>query len=167
MHILHSSNDKIFTCYSYISSAKVWSYLASYFIQHGWDQVKVWILKVKISHSKCISTQFLLLSEINLSPEFWLKPEKSHQNSGNGWLFSLAKVNITNFQRPLLNCQFITDFKGLENGRSWSPNFSKTFQDCKNPALITLPRGLMCCLVLSWKAMNRGDIVRYSPTKMQ
>ena len=38
----------------------------------GWDQVKVWILEGSKSHSKCIWTLFLLLSERNLDPEIRL-----------------------------------------------------------------------------------------------
>ena len=39
------------------------------------DQVKVWTLKGKNSHSKCISKPFLLLSEKYPKPEIWLQPK--------------------------------------------------------------------------------------------
>ena len=45
---------------------------------HGWDQVKVWILKGENSHWKCISKLFSLLSERYLNPEKQLQPEKLH-----------------------------------------------------------------------------------------
>ena len=46
------------------------------YLTHGWDQVKVWTLKGKNSHSNCISKPFLLLSERYL--KVWPSSEKSH-----------------------------------------------------------------------------------------
>ena len=55
----------------------------SIILQHGWDRVKVWILKGAKSHWKCIWTPILQLSEGNLNPRIWLKLEKSHPCRGN------------------------------------------------------------------------------------
>ena len=58
-----------------------------------------------------------------------------------GWLLSKSwkllafqqKPKVTNFQRPLLNCSFFTDLQGLENGRWFFPQLSKTFKDRVHP----------------------------------
>ena len=45
--------------------------LESVVVVHGWDQVKVWILKGENSHSIHITKPFLLLSERYMNPEIW------------------------------------------------------------------------------------------------
>ena len=55
-----------------------------------------------------------------------MKLPSYYSKSNNNWILNLnKKVEITNFQRPQLNYSFFTAFKGLENGRSFLPNFQR------------------------------------------
>ena len=62
----------------------------------------------------------------------------------------LEKSKFTKFQRPQLNYCFI-DFQGLENGNLF-PRLSKTFKDCKNPALTVRSLAYATILIQIWTA---------------
>ena len=50
---------------------------------HGWDQVKVWILKGEKSHTKCVSKPFLLLPERQRSFNLLCVLDLFFQNAGS------------------------------------------------------------------------------------